>query len=94
MPQVRACARQVKRQHGLGLVVIDYIGLIQGKGGGNRTNEVSEISRQIKEMAREPGVPVIALSQLNRTLAGRADKRPIMSDLRESGSIEQDADPI
>jgi replicative DNA helicase len=93
MHQIRSRARQVKRKHGLGLIVIDYIGLIHGEGE-NRVNVVSEISRQIKNMARELGVPVIALSQLNRGLATRVDKRPVMSDLRDSGSIEQDADVI
>lgn len=94
MSQIRARARKVKRQHGLGVIVIDYMGLIQGKVGENRTNEVSEISRQIKGMARELDVPVIALSQLNRGLESRTGKRPVMSDLRDSGSIEQDADLI
>lgn len=93
MHQIRARARQTKRKHGLGLVVVDYIGLIHGEGE-NRVNVVSEISRNIKAMARELGVPVIALSQLNRGLAARSDKRPQMSDLRDSGSIEQDADLI
>lgn len=93
MHQIRARARQTKRKHGLGAVVIDYIGLIHGEGE-NRVNVVSEISRNIKAMARELGVPVIALSQLNRGLANRNDKRPQMSDLRDSGSIEQDADLI
>jgi replicative DNA helicase len=93
MHQMRARARQTKRKHGLGLIVVDYIGLIHGDGE-NRVNVVSEISRQIKNMARELGVPVIALSQLNRGLANRPDKRPMMSDLRDSGSIEQDADVI
>lgn len=93
MHQIRARARQTKRKHGLGLVVVDYIGLIHGEGE-NRVNVVSEISRNIKAMARELGVPVMALSQLNRGLANRTDKRPQMSDLRDSGSIEQDADLI
>lgn len=93
MHQIRARARQVKRKHGLGLVIIDYIGLIYGEGE-NRVQVVSEISRQIKSMARELAVPVIALSQLNRGLATRNDKRPMMSDLRDSGGIEQDADVI
>lgn len=93
MHQIRARARQTKRKHGLGLIVIDYIGLIHGEGE-SRVNVVSEVSRGIKNMARELGVPVIALSQLNRGLESRPDKRPMMSDLRDSGSIEQDADVI
>lgn len=93
MQQIRARARQTKRKHGLGLIVIDYIGLIDGPGD-NRVNVVSDISRSIKGMARELGVPVIALSQLNRQIEQRQNKRPLMSDLRDSGSIEQDADLI
>lgn len=93
MQQIRARARQAKRKHGLGVIVIDYIGLIEGSGE-NRVNVVSEISRSIKCMARELDVPVIALSQLNRQIEQRPNKRPLMSDLRDSGSIEQDADLI
>ncbi|MES0328330.1 MAG: replicative DNA helicase [Gammaproteobacteria bacterium] len=93
--EVRARARRIKREHGLGLVVIDYLQLMQIAGGSeNRATEISEISRNLKALAKELGIPVIALSQLNRGLEQRTDKRPIMSDLRESGAIEQDADII
>lgn len=94
--EVRARARRLKREHGeLGLIVIDYLQLMQAPGQGeNRTNEISAISRSLKALAKELDVPVIALSQLNRSLEQRTNKRPIMSDLRESGAIEQDADLI
>ena len=93
--EVRARARRMKRKHGLGLIVIDYLQLMQVPGASeNRATEISEISRGLKAIAKELGVPVIALSQLNRSLEQRTDKRPIMSDLRESGAIEQDADLI
>ncbi len=93
--EIRARARRLKRQHGLGLIVIDYLQLMQVHGGSeNRATEISEISRSLKAMAKELKVPVIALSQLNRSLESRPDKRPVMSDLRESGAIEQDADLI
>jgi replicative DNA helicase len=95
--EVRARARRLMRQCGgeLGLIVIDYLQLMQVPGHNeNRTQEVSHISRSLKSLARELKVPVIALSQLNRSLEQRADRRPVMSDLRESGSIEQDADVI
>ena len=95
--EIRARARRLKREHGLGLIVIDYLQLMQGSGGASRENratEISEISRNLKAMAKELDIPVIALSQLNRSLEQRPNKRPIMSDLRESGAIEQDADLI
>jgi replicative DNA helicase len=94
--ELRARARRLKRDHGLSLIVIDYIQLMQGSGKANenRTTEVSEISRGLKALAKELNVPVVALSQLNRSLEQRPNKRPIMSDLRESGAIEQDADLI
>lgn len=93
--EMRARARRLKREHDIGLIVIDYLQLMQIPGyKENRTNEISEISRSLKALAKELSVPVIALSQLNRSLEQRPDKRPVMSDLRESGAIEQDADVI
>lgn len=96
--ELRSRARRLHRQNdGLGLIVIDYIQLmssVSSKGGENRATEISEISRSLKSLAKELQVPVIALSQLNRSLEQRPNKRPIMSDLRESGAIEQDADLI
>ena len=92
---VRARARRLKRSYGLGLIVIDYLQLMQVPGNTeNRTAEISEISRSLKALAKELQCPVIALSQLNRSVEQRTDKRPVMSDLRESGAIEQDADLI
>ncbi len=92
---LRARARRMKREHDIGLIVIDYLQLMKVPGTGeNRTQEISEISRSLKALAKELQVPVIALSQLNRALEQRPDKRPKMADLRESGAIEQDADLI
>lgn len=94
--EVRARSRRLVREHGqLGLIVLDYLQLMQGNGKSeNRTNEVSEISRSLKALAKELSTPIIVLSQLNRSLEQRPNKRPVMSDLRESGAIEQDADVI
>ncbi len=93
--KLRAKARRIKKEHGLGLIVIDYLQLMAVPGNQeNRATEISEISRSLKGLAKELNVPVIALSQLNRSLETRTDKRPMMADLRESGAIEQDADVI
>lgn len=93
--QLRARARRLVREHGIKCIIIDYMQLLTDKGHNSRQEEVSSISRQIKEMAREFNIPVVALAQLNRAVEGRGEgARPRMSDLRESGSIEQDADVV
>ncbi|SHE85919.1 primary replicative DNA helicase [Seinonella peptonophila] len=91
---IRAKLRRLQTEQGLGMVVIDYLQLISGRGGDSRQQEISEISRSLKLIAREFNVPVISLSQLSRAVEQRQDKRPMLSDLRESGSIEQDADIV
>ncbi len=93
--ELRARARRLKREHDIGMIVVDYLQLMQVPGSNeNRANEIAEISRSLKALAKELHLPVIALSQLNRSLEQRPNKRPVMADLRESGSIEQDADLI
>jgi replicative DNA helicase len=91
---VRSKARRLQAEHGLDLVVVDYLQLMSGRRSENRVQEISDISRGLKGLARELNVPVIALSQLSRAVEIRADHRPMLSDLRESGSIEQDADIV
>lgn len=96
--EMRSRARRLKAEHGLDLIVVDYLQLMQGSGkrnnSGDRQQEVSEISRSLKALARELDVPVLALSQLSRSVESRQVKRPMLSDLRESGSLEQDADIV
>ena len=93
--EMRAKARRLKTEHDIGLIIVDYLQLMRGRSGSERREqEISEISRSLKAMAKELYIPVIALSQLNRSLENRPNKRPQLSDLRESGAIEQDADLI
>ena len=94
--ELRSKCRKMKLEYGLGMVIIDYLQLMSGSGksGDNRQQEISEISRSLKALAREMNAPVIALSQLSRAVESRNDKRPMLSDLRESGAIEQDADVV
>jgi replicative DNA helicase len=95
MTEIRAKARRLKQEHGLRLIVIDYLQLMSsGKRVESRQLEVSEFSRQVKLLAKELEVPIVALSQLNRGVEQRSSKRPMLSDLRESGSLEQDADIV
>jgi len=92
--ELRSKCRRLAAEHGLGLIVVDYLQLMRGSNPESRQQEISEISRSLKALAKELSVPVVALSQLNRSLESRTDKRPMMADLRESGAIEQDADVI
>jgi replicative DNA helicase len=93
--ELRAKARRLKAEHNVGLIIVDYLQLMQGpRNAENREKEISAISRSLKGLAKELDIPVIALSQLSRAVEGRTDKRPILSDLRESGAIEQDADVV
>jgi replicative DNA helicase len=92
--EIRAKSRRLRRRPGLGLVIVDYLQLMSGSGGENRQQEIALISRSLKNLARELDVPIIAVSQLNRSLESREDKRPRLGDLRESGAIEQDADVV
>jgi replicative DNA helicase len=92
--EMRTMARRLQAEHNLGLIIIDYLQLMEGRGGENRVQEISEISRGLKNLARELNIPILALSQLSRAVESRSPQIPKLSDLRESGSIEQDADVV
>ena len=93
--EMRTMARRLQAEHNVGLIIVDYLQLMEGRGGGdNRVNEISEISRALKQLARELNIPIVALSQLSRAVESRSPQIPKLSDLRESGSIEQDADVV
>jgi len=93
--ELRAKARRLKVEHNIGLIIVDYLQLMQGpRNAQSREQEISAISRSLKALAKELNLPVIALSQLNRSVESRNDKKPALSDLRESGAIEQDADVV
>jgi len=93
--ELRAKARRLKVEHNIGMVIVDYLQLMQGpKSAQSREQEISMISRSLKALAKELNLPVLALSQLNRAVEARSDKRPVLADLRESGAIEQDADVV
>jgi replicative DNA helicase len=92
--EIRAKCRRLRRKPGLDLVVVDYLQLMSGSGQENRQQEIAMISRSLKNLARELHVPIIAMSQLNRGVESREDKRPRLGDLRESGAVEQDADVV
>jgi replicative DNA helicase len=94
--EIRTMARRLQAEHKVGVIIVDYLQLMEGRGGSsdNRVNEISEISRALKQLARELNIPVIAISQLSRAVESRSPQIPKLSDLRESGSIEQDADVV
>src|SRR5258706_2153160 len=94
MSEIRTKARRLQSEHGLKLIVVDYLQLIHGRNLDNRVQQVSEISQGLKNLARELKIPVLALSQLNRSVEARGTKQPQLADLRESGAIEQDADVV